>query len=309
MKKFKTFALVTTISTYLLIFIGGLVRVSGAGLGCPDWPKCFGRWIPPTDISQLPPDMDPNLFNFTLAWIEYFNRLAGVTVGLLIAIMAIWALLKFRHEKKIVIPSVLSALLVAFQGWQGSQVVSSGLKPFIITIHMGIAFIVVSLVLYVYLQSYLQLNRQTVTLVKAKFKYGVLALYLLSIFQIIIGTQIRSQIEAIQKTSPLLPTGDVLSLVGSTTPVHIVLGLLLIILVIYFQTHLKGRLLRQNNEKVDELVIAVVALFSLQFIVGLVLIWLDLPALGRVFHLWISSLLIGVLLSLYVFLKTGDENA
>lgn len=307
MKKFKSFALVTTVTTYFLIFIGGLVRVSGAGLGCPDWPKCFGRWIPPTDISQLPPNMDPNLFNFTLAWIEYFNRLVGVTVGLLIAIMAVWALLKFRNDKKIVIPSVLSAVLVAFQGWQGSQVVSSGLKPFIVTIHMGIAFIVVSLVLYVYLQSYLRLNPGLVTIAPGKIKLGVLALYLLSIFQIIIGTQIRSQIEMIQKTSPLLPTGDIISLIGFTTPLHIILGLLLIIVVIYFQTHLRVRS-RGKNEKVDELVIAVVTLVSLQFVVGLVLIWLDLPALGRVVHLWISSFLIGVLLALYVFLQTKEKT-
>ncbi len=75
MKRFRHLALFATFATYFAIFMGGLVRVSGAGLGCPDWPKCFGRWFPPTSLSQLPPEIDPSLFNLTLAWIEYINRL------------------------------------------------------------------------------------------------------------------------------------------------------------------------------------------------------------------------------------------
>jgi len=154
---FKRLSIITTIFTYILIFLGGLVRVSGAGLGCPDWPKCFGRWIPPTDVSQLPANMDPGLFNFTLAWIEYVNRLAGVMIGLLIAAVGILAIKNFRHYPKILIPAILAALLVAFQGWQGSQVVASELEPIIVSVHMAIAFVIISLLLYITQQAhYLQ---------------------------------------------------------------------------------------------------------------------------------------------------------
>ena len=75
MRYFFRFSLTTLFMTYLLIFIGGLVRVAGAGMGCPDWPKCFGRWIPPISVEQLPTHIDPAQFNFVLAWIEYCNRL------------------------------------------------------------------------------------------------------------------------------------------------------------------------------------------------------------------------------------------
>jgi len=91
MKYFSRFSTLTTLLTYILIFVGGLVRVSGAGMGCPDWPKCFGRWIPPTSLDQLPTDIDPAQFNIVLAWIEYSNRLVGVVIGLMITATLILA--------------------------------------------------------------------------------------------------------------------------------------------------------------------------------------------------------------------------
>jgi len=103
MKRLRAWALASTIATFLLIFVGGLVRVSGAGLGCPDWPKCYGRWMPPTSLAQLPPDVDPSTFNLTLAWIEYTNRLIGVVIGLFILTTAIlaWKYARRKGESSI----------------------------------------------------------------------------------------------------------------------------------------------------------------------------------------------------------------
>src|SRR4029453_2067836 len=65
---FQGLAPATTAVTYRLILVGGLVRASGAGLGCPDWPKCFGLWIPPASAAELPPEFDPSQFNQMLMW-------------------------------------------------------------------------------------------------------------------------------------------------------------------------------------------------------------------------------------------------
>ena len=95
--KLLRFAFITLCATYILILMGGIVRATGAGLGCPDWPRCFGLWIPPVNYSQLPPNFDPSQFNLIKTWTEYINRLIGVTIGLLIIYLT-WSSYKQRKH-------------------------------------------------------------------------------------------------------------------------------------------------------------------------------------------------------------------
>jgi cytochrome c oxidase assembly protein subunit 15 len=85
--RFRYIALAAALATYLLIVIGGIVRVTESGLGCPDWPTCFGRLLPPPDIE---------------AQIEFSHRFwASAITSPLILIAAIWAWRRFRTEKLI----------------------------------------------------------------------------------------------------------------------------------------------------------------------------------------------------------------
>ena len=126
---FQRLAIWTTATTYLLILVGGLVRASGAGLGCPDWPRCFGSWIPPASAAALPPQFDPAQFNPTLMWTEYMNRLLGVTVGFLILATAISAWRHHRHRPRILWTTIAAFLLVGYEGWLGGRVVAHELAP------------------------------------------------------------------------------------------------------------------------------------------------------------------------------------
>jgi cytochrome c oxidase assembly protein subunit 15 len=275
------------------------VRVSGAGLGCPDWPKCFGRWIPPLNVSQLPSDIDPLTFNFTLAWIEYFNRLTGVTIGILILITAILAIKYFRKVKKILYPSIAAALLVAYQGWQGGQVVASELEPFIVSVHMVLALIIVSLLIYVTQKAY---YLETVEKGMAIRDYGgsrlaIGILWAATIFQILIGTQVRSSVETIQEKYPLLSDSAVLELAGSVNFIHTVLG----VIVVLFGIYLGFKILRQKgiSNLVRQCALGITILAGAQLVIGILLVVIGIPQLLQVFHLWVAAVSVGILLVLF----------
>ncbi|HEX2898046.1 MAG TPA: COX15/CtaA family protein, partial [candidate division Zixibacteria bacterium] len=228
MRSFQKFTLLTVFFVYLVIFAGGLVRVTGAGLGCPDWPKCFGRWIPPTSIEQLPPDIDPAQFNITLAWIEYTNRLVGMIVGILISALAVWAILRFRKYKRIVWGTIAAAALVAFQGWYGSIVVSSELNQTIVTVHYFLAVLIAGVLIFVYTQVYGIENKNAPSVkIPVDIRLWTMGLFLLAFVQMILGSQIRAVVEQLALNSPLLSGSERLAEVGVVSHIHLALGLTL----------------------------------------------------------------------------------
>jgi cytochrome c oxidase assembly protein subunit 15 len=309
MGKFRKFAFLTTIATYLLIFIGGLVRVSGAGLGCPDWPTCFGRWLPPTSVDQLPPEIDPSQFNFTLAWIEYSNRMAGMLVGILVVITALLAIKHFRKEKSILYPSIAAAILIAVEGWQGSVVVLSGLEPIIVSAHMVLALIIVSLLIYATQQAYyIEYPDQALKAhYPPKTKRYLGGLWILSIIQVALGTQIRSKIEMIAAQMPMLDDVARLSKVGAINHIHMTIGIIIAVL-----TWIVGLNILRKGEGVARLgrhtAVWMIIVVSLQIVIGLGFVLFGMPEVIQIFHLWLASLFIGALLINYAaFRKQGSE--
>ena len=132
--RYRRVAMITLISVYFLFLVGASVRASGAGMGCPDWPTCFGQWIPPMSESELPANYQEiyaergyaeTRFNVVKTWTEYFNRLVGATIGLLIFATAwvSWPLRKY--DRSIVSASVAAFFMVGFQGWLGAKVLTN----------------------------------------------------------------------------------------------------------------------------------------------------------------------------------------
>ncbi len=137
-RRFRTLAIATTVTTLVLIAWGGLVRATGSGDGCPDWPTCFGSWIPRLEVHTL---------------IEYMHRALAVASGLLavaLALVALVALLRTRRGGELPMPraaawlAVSLAPLFAVQGALGGWVVLSGLDPAVVTIHFAVAFLVLA---------------------------------------------------------------------------------------------------------------------------------------------------------------------
>ena len=296
-KFFFRSALTSTILSYLLIFVGGLVRVSGSGLGCPDWPKCFGRWVPPTNIEQIPAHIDSTAFNIVLAWIEYGNRMLGVIVGISILLMTAIAVIYFRKNNRILFSSLLSLFLVIFNGGLGAIVVSSILNPFIVSLHMILALFLVSVLSYTTIESYkiIDTNKFTNMYLSKKISTSLILLWIFIVIEILLGTGIRTNIELIAIDNPLFSKGELLSSLNSYKYLHSILGFSLLFLSIYLCYLFKDDFLGLSKQ----LVLFIFGMIMFQIFLGELMIFFELPQLTRLFHTWGSSWLVGIIIILY----------
>lgn len=205
--RFRRLGLLTIIAIYIVILAGGIVRASGAGMGCPDWPTCFGHWVPPTDVSQLPADYHEiyaqrgyqnTEFNPLKTWTEYVNRLVGASTGLLVLLTA-WSSRVFRKtDKTIFYLAVAGFLLIGFQGWLGATVVASNLKPLRITMHMLVALLIVALLIYTIARSQkTYLGQLDSRLLSGKFKTVLMVAMAMTLLQVAMGTQVREAVDFI----------------------------------------------------------------------------------------------------------------
>jgi len=122
-------AVATAFSTLVLIGVGVLVRATGSGLGCPDWPLCHGGVVPP---------------GHKIAVIEYTHRFAAMLVGFMVIAVAALAWKHFRHVPFIVWTATLTVPLVGLQGILGAITVVRELPPEIVATHLLTAMLVLS---------------------------------------------------------------------------------------------------------------------------------------------------------------------
>lgn len=129
---FRTAAVATTVAALLLVAVGGAVRATDSGLACPDWPKCYGLWIPPADLN---------------IWLEHSHRLVAGVVGLMTLGLALWT--AGRHRRPDLLWPALGALvLVTAQAGLGALVVLHLLRAELVTAHLGMAMAVVACLVY-----------------------------------------------------------------------------------------------------------------------------------------------------------------
>jgi cytochrome c oxidase assembly protein subunit 15 len=206
-RSFRRVATAALATIYLVILAGSIVRASGAGMGCPDWPTCFGRWIPPTDESQLPADYHSLYagrgyadtdFNPVKTWTEYVNRLLGASAGVLVLLTLLYSVPFLQRDRAIFSLSLGIFFLMGFQGWLGSYVVASNLRPIMITAHMLTALTIVALLIYAITRSQRDsLASAGMTDLPERFNTVLLVALGMTLVQIAMGTQIREAVDAI----------------------------------------------------------------------------------------------------------------
>jgi heme A synthase len=124
---FRRLTVIAAAAVYLLMVIGGVVRITESGLGCPDWPLCHGKLIPPLELTAL---------------IEYTHRSVAMIGGLLILAVAVQAWRHYRADRWVSVPALLVIGLLAVQIPLGAVVVISELRPVLVAIHLGTAMLI-----------------------------------------------------------------------------------------------------------------------------------------------------------------------
>ena len=342
-RRFRFWSVLTVSSIYLLILVGGIVRATGSGMGCPDWPKCFGQWVPPTEASQLPLDYKQIYtaqrvaknqklartlaslgfrqvageifahptqyietdFNATKTWIEYVNRLLGALIGIFVFVTAIVALPYWRRDRMVFWLAVAGWLLTGVQGWLGSLVVSTNLLPVMVTIHMGLALLIVALLLYAAhrarwagaeaeLDQQLELEtlggQDDEEVATATGLRWLLWLALgLTFTQIIVGTQVREQIDQIASAAGYAQRETWVDKLGSIFESHRTLSALVVLVNVYvgYQLWQLGVPVRRR------LLAATWTVLGLEMVVGITLAYFALPAFAQPVHLTLATLLFG----------------
>lgn len=298
MNLYQKTAITTVVATIILIFVGGLVRAAGAGLGCPDWPQCFGMWIPPTSVADLPTQYDATLFNPFHTWLEYINRLIGVLIGFLITLTFAISF-KYRNTDRVITYfSGLAFVMVLFQGWLGGQVVRSGLSAGMITIHMIIAMTLLATLLYATFRS--MRNRITLFLNPVLKKHLIIvsaSLLFVTLSQMIMGTQVRESVD-VAKNILELPRSQWIDSLGVLYTVHRSFSWLLVVLGGYliYQS-------RKNNvsKRLNNLAVAIAVLIVSQMFVGIGMERLGMMGVFQVLHLvGVAVLICAELLYLFI---------
>jgi len=231
-KYYRLLAKISLAGVFLVIIAGAVVRMTGSGMGCPDWPKCFGYYIPPTEKSDLewhpgreykkgqviiwnetllvatgnfsttdvfvPGHWTPYtrhnyaIFNAFHTWTEFINRLLGALAGLAVFLLALASLGFRKHRPSITVLSLVVLIGMGFQAWLGATVVYSVLEPVRITLHMLMALAIVALLLYLIHTTGLSRNPKPCDPTTRNL---LLLALVLTLVQVAMGTQVRQYVD------------------------------------------------------------------------------------------------------------------
>jgi len=330
---FVRFNWITLVLIYLVVVAGSFVRITGSGMGCPDWPKCFGQWIPPTEEAVLPHDYkeiysekrskkiekfskflssigfkeaankiknDPSLlieedFNAQKTWTEYVNRLFGFLAGNAMLAAFIWILLKYRKRKLVVLATV-NLVLMGIQAWFGSIVVATNLVPWTITVHMFLALVIIGLQLYIIKQ--ISPMQQKPVNVSKTIKWLVILVFGITFYQMFLGTQVREYIDELTKMGFGRETWT--EKLGMTFYIHRSFSWLVLILMTFM-------VWKNEQQQKHWILRSAYIILALELLSGVLLAYANMPGLIQTSHLVFACILFGILTMLIFRLKSSKQ--
>lgn len=295
---FRKFAILSLLSIYLLILAGGIVRSTGSGMGCPDWPKCFGRFIPPTKVEELPLHYEITYqaklhgevtFNATKTWIEYINRLIGALTGIIVLITT---LLAWKEGMKVFLPTLAALLLILANAVLGKYVVDSFLLPGVVTTHMllsiGVIFLLVKALN----------NHASAPVITLANRTWIGINLLILLIQITLGTQVRENMDHVIQE---LGEGAKDQWIGSLDLVYIIhrtFSWVIFVSHLILWMKLKESTLQSYRH-------GMMVIIGISFFTGILMAYFALPLGSQAIHLVVALVLVGWHISSWIQTKNA----
>ena len=321
LKRFYKIVLVTIVTIYIVIIAGSIVRSTGSGMGCPDWPKCFDTYIPPTHESQLPANYKvrysvkghPAEFNVYKTWTEYGNRLIGAISGLVVIFQCIYAIRFFKSKSKFFWYSFLLVILMGLQEVLGAKVVYSLLAPLLITLHMFFALVILGILVWLVVAVKIEINTQSINLDLNKSSETLPKIYsrimwvfiVLTAIQIFLGTEVRSEIDVLSFALDYQEKETWIDRIGIAFIIHRSYSIVLTLATALFAYKIYQT--RQLNPIAFNYAKAICIVMFFEILAGIILSYCALPAWVQPIHLLLATILLGLQMA-FVFRFMVGQN-
>jgi cytochrome c oxidase assembly protein subunit 15 len=309
--------------------------MTGSGMGCPDWPKCFGYIIPPTDSEQV--EWQPNrefekgqmivvndalwlakedftskdvfdwehwekytkhdyaIFNVFHTWTEYINRLIGAFSGIPVLLMVVFSLSFWKTDKILFFSSLATLFMLGFEAWLGKVVVDGNLIPGQITLHMFGALLIILLIIFSIRKS----SPKPRIAISKNIYWLVFGLTLFSALQIFLGTNVREEVDYLIKAGT--ERANLIEKISVIFKVHRSYSIMLVLLnAALFWMWWKAKLPLK-------LIAPLVGVVLVEVGLGIILTYAGFPKFAQPTHLLLGFIMMGILFHLILLLRPTQK--
>lgn len=328
-KTYTKLANAALVSVLTLIFVGAIVRVTGAGMGCPDWPTCWGMLIPPTSVEEVDFDKldiekfqekakrmgrDPSTisreslraeFNPRHVWTEFTNRLFALPVGFF-SLATFIASFRFRKcRPHLFWLSFSGLLLVMANAWMGARVVYSGIAPGVLSTHLALAMALICVLTYC-VWGGAEHPLKVKTTGKARLmRMTVLALLIMVFIEGIMGTQIREMTDELAKAHRDAPRETWIGELEHSMIyfIHRSFSWVLLITTVFAFTQAK----KHQQDGATPSQIGVLVIMFAQMLLGLVMAQIHIYSWVQVLHVGLAAILLALVFRWYLITPNGKR--
>ncbi len=310
MYQFYKASIITVILLYILVLVGGFVRITESGDDCPDWPKCYGSWIPPFSIDDIPEEFNPTQDKVYGSWIEYFNRLVGVVLGISMLYTFLKSFYVFKKDKFLFYGSFCSLLLIIIAGWFGGQIATSIdgqniIYQHSVSIHLYIAILTTISLVYTTNRGFIAMfpNLEDNTNYSPSSKIILLLIFIINLMLVFSGSYIRTFLDdnLLIHFPYFIRMEKYVHQTDLVKFIHPFLGFSMLTCSAILWNHIIN--LSKPSKTVKLIVKFILYAICTQILIGEGLRFNIIHESFRLYHLWLSSVILGLIIIAFQRIK------